>query len=285
MRNLVLLIIIMNLLMLSACGTETDQIIAETSVGSITQSDLNEQLIDRHGEEILEEMLIVKVLSDTYDVSDQDIDQEVEKLQAQFGDQFEQWLEQQRIESEDELRHIIYLSLLQEEAVADHLNIEEEEMKQMYERLTVDIEAQHILVEGEDEANDIYERLNAGEDFNELANTLSIDIDADDGGYIGYFTSGDTEPEFEEMAYSMDIDDISNPVETKFGYHIIKVTDRRETQADLGSYEEMKHNIRRVIIQQKVTAEEEKSMIHSMLKKADVQIKENRLKNVLNISN
>lgn len=273
-------IIIMSVLILSACQTETEKIVAKTSVGSITQSDFHEQLIDRYGEEVLKEMLMIKVLSDTYDVSDESIEEELEKLYEQFGDHFDQWLKQQGFTSEKELRHIIHLSLLQEEAVANHLDISEDELKEKYDRLSFDIEAYHILVNTEEEANDIYERLEDGEDFKQLANELSIDVDADDGGYLGYFSAGDTVPEFEDVAFSMDVGEISEPVQTTFGYHIIKVTDRRKVNNDLRSFADMKKSIRRVVIQEKVTVEEEEEVIQSILDDASIDIHIEGLKHI-----
>lgn len=223
---------------------------------------------------------MIKVLSDTYDVSDESIEEELEKLYEQFGDHFDQWLKQQGFTSEKELRHIIHLSLLQEEAVANHLDISEDELKEKYDRLSFDIEAYHILVNTEEEANDIYERLEDGEDFKQLANELSIDVDADDGGYLGYFSAGDTVPEFEDVAFSMDVGEISEPVQTTFGYHIIKVTDRRKVNNDLRSFADMKKSIRRVVIQEKVTVEEEEEVIQSILDDASIDIHIEGLKHI-----
>lgn len=273
---------IMNLLILVACQTKTDEdIVAETSVGIITQMDFYGQLVDRYGAEVLEDMITIKVLSDMYEVSDEAIQDEVDAIHEQVADQFEQWIEQQGFASEKDLISIIQLSLLQEEAVAQHLNISEDELKEKYDRLSYDIEAHHILVNESDVAQSLYERLENGEDFVQLANEFSIDVDADEGGYLGYFSIGDTAPEFEDVAYRMKVGEVSEPVRTSYGYHIIKVTDRREVTEDIGSFEDMKKSIRRLVIQEKVTAEEEQQIIQSILDHAEIDIKKEELKHIL----
>lgn len=87
--------------------------------------------------------------------------------------------------------------------------------------------ALHILVESEEEAQSIIEKLNAGEDFAELAKTFSVDkVSGEKGGDLGYFSVGQMVKPFEEAAFSTEIGQISQPVKTEFGYHIIKVLDK-----------------------------------------------------------
>ena len=100
--------------------------------------------------------------------------------------------------------------------------------KQMGDEL--EVHARHILVEKEDEARAIAADLKKGIDFAELAKQKSKDPGAADGGDLGYFTKEQMVPEFAEAAFKLDKGQISDPVKTQFGWHIIKVEDKRKRQ-------------------------------------------------------
>ena len=85
------------------------------------------------------------------------------------------------------------------------------------------IKCSHILVSKQSEALDILERIKKGEKFGKLAKELSIDSgSAKKDGSLGYFTKGMMVKPFEEVAFKLHIGEISEPVKTEFGYHIIK---------------------------------------------------------------
>ena len=90
-----------------------------------------------------------------------------------------------------------------------------------------EVHARHILVESEDEAKAILEQIKNGGDFAALAKEKSKDPGAADGGDLGYFTKDQMVPEFSEVAFKMYPGQLSNPVKTQFGWHIIKVEDKR----------------------------------------------------------
>jgi len=89
--------------------------------------------------------------------------------------------------------------------------------------LPVKIKCSHILVEKQSESFVIAERLKKGEKFGKLAKELSIDSgSAKKDGNLGYFTKGMMVKPFEEVAFKLQIGEISEPLKTEFGYHIIK---------------------------------------------------------------
>lgn len=97
-----------------------------------------------------------------------------------------------------------------------------------------EIKASHILVKEEANAKSIAAKITAGDDkaFAEAAKANSLDPGSkDDGGSLGYFGRGQMVPQFEEAAFKLKKGEISAPIETQFGWHIIKVEDRREKPA------------------------------------------------------
>ena len=90
-----------------------------------------------------------------------------------------------------------------------------------------EVHARHILVATEDEAKAILAQLKGGADFATLAKEKSKDPGAADGGDLGYFTKDQMVPEFAEVAFKLDKGQLSDPVKTQFGWHIIKVEDKR----------------------------------------------------------
>lgn len=81
--------------------------------------------------------------------------------------------------------------------------------------------AKHILLEDEEDALEILERINKGEDFENMAKEFSECDSGDKGGNLGRFVSGTMVPEFERALYNMQLGELKGPVKTKFGYHII----------------------------------------------------------------
>lgn len=118
--------------------------------------------------------------------------------------------------SEEYLRKYVYYYLLDQKV-----------QEQIYAEVPVEQEqvwARHILVETEDEAKDVLARLDAGEDWNAIAAEVSLDTsNSANGGDLGWFPRGYMVEPFEEAAFALDAGEISQPVQTDFGWHIIQV--------------------------------------------------------------
>ena len=115
--------------------------------------------------------------------------------------------------------------------------ITDEAMKKVYEEASKqisgeqEVHARHILVETEDEAKAVKAELDKGADFAELAKKKSKDPGASDGGDLGFFTKEQMVPEFSEVAFKLQPGQISDPVKSQFGWHIIKVEEKRNRKA------------------------------------------------------
>jgi len=120
-------------------------------------------------------------------------------------------------------------------------------MKKVYEDATKqitgeqEVHARHILVETEDEAKAVEEELKKGADFAELAKKKSKDPGASDGGDLGFFTKDQMVPEFSAVAFALEPGKISDPVKSQFGWHIIKVEEKRNRKAP--DFEQVKSQI------------------------------------------
>jgi peptidyl-prolyl cis-trans isomerase C len=113
----------------------------------------------------------------------------------------------------------------------------DEAMKKVYEDASKqitgeqEVHARHILVETEDEAKAVAAELKKGADFAELAKKKSKDPGASDGGDLGFFTKDQMVPEFSAVAFTLEPGKVSDPVKSQFGWHIIKVEEKRNRQA------------------------------------------------------
>src|SRR6201996_5655600 len=109
----------------------------------------------------------------------------------------------------------------------------DEAMKKVYDEAAKqitgeqEVRARHILVETEDEAKAVKAELDKGADFAELAKKKSKDPGAADGGDLGFFTKEQMVPEFSAVAFALEPGKISDPVKSQFGWHIIKVEEKR----------------------------------------------------------
>jgi peptidyl-prolyl cis-trans isomerase C len=128
-----------------------------------------------------------------------------------------------------------------------------------------EVKARHILVATEEEAKDIAKQLKKGSDFEKIAEDKSTDKGSGkEGGDLGWFTKDKMVPEFAEAAFNLKKGDISEPVKSAFGWHIIKVEDRRAVK--IPAYEEMKDSLVAELSNKAVQA-----YVENMLKAADIK--------------
>jgi peptidyl-prolyl cis-trans isomerase C len=136
-----------------------------------------------------------------------------------------------------------------------------------------EIHARHILVETEAEAKEVAERLKKGEDFATVAKEKSKDPAAE-GGDLGFFSRGQMVKPFEDAAFALDVGEISDPVQSPFGWHIIKVEEKRDQP--LPSFDQVKDGI--IAQLQQIKAQE---VVGGLRKDAKVEIVDPSLKNAM----
>jgi peptidyl-prolyl cis-trans isomerase C len=144
--------------------------------------------------------------------------------------------------------------ILMERVMADaaKAGITDEAMKKVYDdaakaqKPETEVRARHILVASEDEAKAALKRIEAGEDFAKVATELSKDPGSE-GGDLGYFTKDKMVPEFADAAFKLNVGQVSQPVKSQFGWHIIKVEDKREKQ--FPPFDQVKDQVARYLSQ------------------------------------
>jgi len=135
-------------------------------------------------------------------------------------------------------------------------NITDEAAQQLYdERIgsaqgEPEVRARHILVETEDEAKAVIQKLNDGADFAELAKEESTGPSASNGGDLGFFSKEQMVTPFAEAAFAMETGEISEPVKSRFGWHVIKVEEKRDREPP--KFADVKERLKSSLIRQQL---------------------------------
>lgn len=182
-----------------------------------------------------------------------------------------------------EIKEQLVLETLLKKKISPDSQITEEDMKKYYEKNKEtfkrerEINTRHILLNTEEEAKQIKDKLAKGEDFAELARRYSIDPNAKaSGGEIGFHPKGSLLPEYEDAAFKLKkVGQTSGIVKTKFGYHIIKLEGVKPPS--YVPYEEVKDYIKQKLAQEKQTQALEK-YITDLKQSAKITINEDLLK-------
>ena len=255
------------ILLISDIENQYNQILSQ---GVIETEDMRCQIVD---ELLLQNFLIHHAKIDsTIEIVSDDIDAEINNRISYFENQLgslekvEAYFNRSIESMEDELRIIVkdqfYTQKKQSKIISD-VKITPNEVKDFYRTLNSEeipivptkLQMSQIVIEpelSEDKKNSIKEKLNGfrkriynGEDFKVLATLYSDDVvSANNGGELGFMKRGDLVPEFERAAFKLKKDEISEVVESKFGYHIIQMIERRGEQI----------NVRHILIKPKFSS-------------------------------
>ncbi len=170
-----------------------------------------------------------------------------------------------------QMNQIIARAMVQK-AVEEDSGITDDTLKTHYEanketyQEGENVSASHILVKTEDEAKTIVEELKSGKDFAELAKAKSTGPSGPKGGSLGSFGRGRMVPAFEKAAFALEAGEVSQPVKTRFGWHVIKVTERSEGKQQ--DFEQAKEAIRKTLVSEYI-----QELIQGLQDKASIEIK------------
>lgn len=237
-------------------------------------------------EKLLEKEAINRGISLTEEKKNEIFNDQIERIKSQNQINQEQLLNalnQQGYGTFDEFKvaffenneAAILINELQRD-ILGNIKVDDSEAKSYYEenkdkfKHETQVKARHILLETEEKAKEVLNKLNNGADFSEMAKEYSTGPSGERGGDLGYFTRGRMVKEFEDVAFALKVGEISEPVKTQFGYHIIKVEDRKE--AGITPYEEVEEEIKRSILESK-QQEVWNNFVRNLEDKAEVEIK------------
>ncbi|PLR83039.1 foldase [Bacillus canaveralius] len=259
-------IIIASAAVITVAFSKNNDAVATVEGEPIKEAELNKMLVDLYGKQALDSLISNKIVAleakkQKITVSDKEKEAELKTLMDSYGgkEAFNEQLKMSGI-SKASIEEEIDMYLLTRKLLKDKIAISEEEMQTYFDENKAQfaeeeqVKARHILVEDQKTAEEVKAKLNAGEDFVALAKEFSTDeTNAESGGDLGYFARGDMVPEFEEAAFSLDVDAISEPVKTEHGFHLIQVLDKKAAKE--ASLEDHKEEIRDLLYDQKFQTE------------------------------
>lgn len=255
----------------------------------VDEAQMKERVLDQL---IASELLYQEGKKEGFEVDDKAVEEQLSQWKKQFpsDEEYKKAIEKMNV-SEDTMRSDIRKDLTIQKLVMDRFvdktSVPEEEIKAYYDanpdmfKRPEQVQASHILIKAGPEATEsekdaalkkikeIQEKQKKGEDFAELAKAHSECPSSAKGGDLGYFGRGQMVPPFEEAAFGMKPGEVSDVVTTQFGYHLIKVTDKKP-EATV-AYDEMKGRIGQYLKQEKVQ-NEVKAFVEKLRKEAKIEV-------------
>lgn len=235
----------------TACGQKSSptdlEIVAKVNNLEITKDEYYNYLVEQNGSEVLEALILEKMLglemeANSVEIKDAEINEEYAKMIESYGgeEEFNKAMEYYNF-TDNSIKKNIKLNLGIEKLLGPDIEVTDDEILSNFteNKSSFDtsdkVNANHILVKDEATALEVVEKLDKGDNFSDLASEYSQDAsNASNGGALGFFERGQMVPEFEEAAFGMQAGEISDPIKTDFGFHIIQVVSlEKGTQAKL----------------------------------------------------
>lgn len=251
------------ILVISLAGCTQDEVVAKVNDSKITKDEFYDKLVEANGKEVLDALISEKIIEKEVEknkivVTDEEIEEELNKIREYYGGDEELTAELKTAGySIDDIKGNITTNLQVTKLLEPSITITEDEKLAYFEankaslNQAEEVKASHILLETKEEADSIKAKIDAGEDFAELAKEFSKDdSNSQLGGDLGFFGRGAMVPAFDGVAFSLEVGKISDPVETEFGFHIIKVVEKKE--AKVATYEDFKDEVTDILFEEKM---------------------------------
>lgn len=238
------------------------RVVATVNGEKITETELYDAMVDEQGAAVLDRLITIRLVNqearkNNVTVSDAEVQEELNKLKESVGG--EAMFQQALLASgttEEIMTENILLTLQVQKILGKDIQASDDELLAYFNenQATFDsrqVTARHILVETEEEAKAIKAQLDGGADFAALAQEKSTDTNsAANGGDLGTFGRGRMVTEFETAAFAMTEGQISDPVKSSYGWHIIQV---QKIEGEAPTFEAKKEEVRKEFVAEKVS--------------------------------
>ncbi len=230
--------------LLGGCGKSSSDVVAKVGDTKITTDDFN---------------YIAPAPQQTFATAQDEFDNRRAALDTVINTRLlVQAAYEKKLDQQEEVARVILankdkflLDVLYQKEVIEKATVSDAEIRDFYNHLNNQVRVSHILASTEDSARMIFDRVKGGENFEQLAYDLSKDPSAKrNRGDMGYFLWGAMVDEFQDVAFKMEVGEVSPPVKTRFGYHIIKLVDKKPND-QLAEFDKMKENIKGQLITRK----------------------------------
>lgn len=252
-------------LVIGMTGCQDKEVVAKVGNEEITKEELYNSLVEKYGPQELDSLIAEKIIeleakAQKVDASKEEVEGKLNEIKEYYGgeENFKNAIQQSGY-SIDKIKRDIAMGIRIENLIKPEISISDEEIADYFKEnkeafnQEEQVKARHILVETEDVAKEVKKKLAVGEDFTKLAKEYSTDEGSKElGGDLGYFNRGDMVAEFDKMAFSLKVGEISEPVKSQFGYHIIKVEDKKEAKE--AKLEDHKEDIEKALLNEKLPA-------------------------------
>ena len=266
-------------LSLAACGNQT---VATTNGGKITRTSYYDNMKKTaNGKQVLQQMILDKILSKDYgsDVKSSQVTAIMDQMKAQYGSEFSMLLQQQGM-TPNQLKKNLRSRLLLREAVKHNTDFTPAMLKKQFKNFEPKVTVDQILVSSQSKAQAIESKLKSGDSFTSLAKKYSKDPTKKDGGRLATFdNTAKLSSKFKSAAFKLHEGEYTkSPVKTQYGYQIIKMVNKPEK----GTYKDNES-----ALEDQITDKEMKSaivmhkVVAKVLRKGNVNIQDNSLKNIL----
>jgi len=269
---------------LAGCAGE-DKTIVSVNGEKITKGQLDNRLEGQAGKPTLQQMVDTQLVlqygkQNGITVTDAEIQDQLNQLEQRFPPgQFETILKNQGL-TMDDARNIERVQIIIKKAVDKQVNVSDAQVADFYSKnkslyaTPQQVRARHILVKTKQQADAIEAQLKGGADFATLARQDSTDPGSKaQGGELGWFGPTQMVKPFSDVAFSLNVGQTSQPVQTPFGWHIIQVEGKRPAQTQ--SLAEAAPKVRQMLVQQ-AEAAQSGPFIQSLRSKANIQVYDDR---------
>ncbi|MFJ8120008.1 peptidylprolyl isomerase [Bacillus mycoides] len=255
-------------------GCSTSPTLVKTNVGDVTKDDLNTYLENKNGEAAIREVVLQKVLEKKYPVTDQEIEKQFKQIKEKQGLSSLPGMHAGE-QNEEKVKEQVKQQLVRTEAMKQLIT--EKDLKKAYHP---EIKVRHILLDSQEKAVEVKQRLENGESFEEVVKSESNDIMTKQSGGELDFRSGFGLSEVEKAAQTLEVNKISDPIESRMGHHLIEVTEKGETKEWKNVSQKEKDVLREKVMIQKQQDGTMDKLFQNILDEAKIEVKEDMYKHV-----